>query len=56
MVHVVFPDLRLLVQQVTIPIDNLQDRLVWKNTPTDELSFKEAFIFKSQAGQNVSLD
>jgi ribonuclease HI len=43
-----FPNLIHLVSQVTIPLDQHDDNLVWLGTDSGALSLKEAFTFKSQ--------
>lgn len=53
MVHNVFPTLTLLVQQISIPAEVRQDKLIWSRNDTGVLSFKEAFLFKSQATNNL---
>ncbi|RHN73363.1 putative ribonuclease H-like domain, ankyrin repeat-containing domain-containing protein [Medicago truncatula] len=42
----VFPSLRNLVHQVTLPMHDQDDGLVWKHNPTGTLSLKDAFEFK----------
>jgi len=49
-----FPELKHLVEQVTIPIELTKDKLVWMKNNTGDLSFKEAFLFKYDTGQNVN--
>lgn len=48
-----FPGINLLVQHVTIPVEDSQDKIVWKNTTNGEITLKEAYMFKTQGGQNV---
>lgn len=52
-VQAAFPNMRFLVQQVALPIEYKHDKLIWKNSITGELTFKDAFMFKSQNGQNI---
>lgn len=48
-----FPGINLLVQQVSIPVGEVEDKIVWKNSANGELSFKDAYLFKSPNAQNV---
>ena len=42
------PVLRQLVVQVIIPSKQKRDQLIWNATTSYNLSFKDAFLFKSQ--------
>ncbi|XP_024636247.1 uncharacterized protein [Medicago truncatula] len=48
-----FPNLKNLVEQVTIPVVHKCDKLVWTNSASGDLSLKEAYLFKSQHIQNI---
>lgn len=48
-----FPGINLLVQQVTLPVNNIEDKMVWNNTTHGVLTLKEAYMFKTPGGQNV---
>jgi len=39
--------------QVTIPIVPLEDKLVWKESSTDSLFLKEAYIHKTTLGHKI---
>jgi hypothetical protein len=41
-----FPQIRSLAEQVTLPSQEKADCLVWKHTSTCSLSLKEAYEFK----------
>ncbi|GAU43411.1 hypothetical protein TSUD_398880 [Trifolium subterraneum] len=42
-----------IVQQVTIPIEPAQDKLLWKHTDTCELQLSDAYLFKLQPFQEL---
>jgi len=42
-----FPQLIQHIHQVTIPRVHLEDSLVWKKTQSGDISFKDAYLFKS---------
>jgi len=44
--YVDFPEICKLVQQVIIPIQQVNDKLVWIDTTNGSLSFKDAYVFK----------
>ncbi|XP_045792564.1 uncharacterized protein LOC123887311 isoform X1 [Trifolium pratense] len=48
---VMFPNLKDLVQKVTIPLEYLHDKLIWNNSPTSDLSSKIAYEFKRHKTQ-----
>jgi len=48
-----YPDLRLLGNQVTIPIEDCEDRLTWKHYSNGELSLKDAYNFKRHEAAKV---
>ena len=48
-----FPVDKHLAEHVTIPVEDFEDKLVWRKSNTGEISFKEAFLFKYGVGQNV---
>jgi hypothetical protein len=49
-----FPTLYNFVSKVTIPIEANPDTLVWKNSVFGMLSFKDAFLFHGEVGQNLA--
>jgi hypothetical protein len=49
-----FPEVKHLAEQVTIPLEASEDKLVWKNSNNGDLSFKETFEFKYGIGQNIT--
>lgn len=49
----VFPTIRQLISQAILPLEDRQDRMVWKHSSTGELSFKDSFSFKYGIGQNI---
>lgn len=51
-VQLAFPTISSIVQQISIPIDDVEDKLVWHNLDNGELSLKEAYSIKSLVGQN----
>ncbi|PNY17703.1 ribonuclease H [Trifolium pratense] len=48
-----FPNLRQIVQKVTILIEDKMDKLLWKESTSGELSLKDAFLFKAPVGNNL---
>jgi len=48
-----FPVVKHFAEQVTISVEDFEDKLVWRKSNTGEISFKEAFLFKYGVGQNV---
>lgn len=44
-----FPGLCLELSQVAIPYFSASDQLIWKNSSSGELSFKDAFLFCNPA-------
>ena len=50
----VFPYLSQIAAQVTLPIEVRIDKLIWNQSSIGELSFKEAFLFKTGLGQNIN--
>jgi len=42
----IYPELRLLSQQVILPVEETNDQLMWKHTASGELSLKDAYSFK----------
>ena len=50
------PDLRLLVNQVTIPTEDCEDRLTWKDNSNGELSLKDTYNFKWHEATKVQWD
>lgn len=48
-----FPQLYLILDQISIPIVPLEDELVWKSTSAGSLSLKEAYLYKVQVGQKI---
>jgi hypothetical protein len=51
-VQLAFPSIPSIVQQISIPIDDIEDKLVWHSMANGNLSLKEAYSIKSPAGQN----
>lgn len=51
--QIMFPAVRQLAHQVIIPKVHIEDSLVWNNSSSGDLTFKEAYLFKSPAGQNL---
>jgi ribonuclease HI len=43
----------IITQRVTIPLDAVQDNLVWMHTDSGNLQLKDAFLFKSQQLQDL---
>lgn len=43
----IFPNLRQIVEQVIIPAEKKLDMLLWINTPSGDLSLKDAYLFKA---------
>lgn len=52
-VQLIFPHLNQILMQATIPKVRIEDRLVWKDSSTDCLTLKEAYIHKSIPGNNI---
>ncbi|CAJ2678215.1 unnamed protein product [Trifolium pratense] len=48
-----FPNLRQIVQKVTILIEDKMDKLLWKESTSGELSLKDAFLYKAPVGNNL---
>jgi len=48
-----FPGLRQISMQVILPLHCKEDKLVWKSSTADDLTFKEAFLIKYGIGQNI---
>ncbi|GAU17935.1 hypothetical protein TSUD_330600 [Trifolium subterraneum] len=48
-----FPSLCNVVNQVTIPLDQSEDRLIWKHTDSGDLLLKDAYHFKLQHFQEL---
>lgn len=42
-----FPGIISLVQQVNIPIGEIEDKMIWKHTDNGVLTFKDAYTFKA---------
>ena len=42
-----------LADQIIISVEDFDDKLVWRASSNGDISFKEAFLFKYGAGQNV---
>ena len=51
--QVYFPILASLVTQVTLPSQQVSDRLLWKHSNNGELSLKEPYIFKASHSNHV---
>jgi len=49
----IFPSITQPVSQVSLLVEDWQDKLAWKHNNTGELSFKDSFLFKYGVGQNV---
>ncbi|KAK2426577.1 hypothetical protein QL285_025231 [Trifolium repens] len=48
-----FPTLNNLVQQITIPFEQPQDKLLWQHSDSGVLSLKDAYSFTSRHVQNL---
>lgn len=48
-----YPNLRLHVNQVTIPIEDCEDRLIWNHNSNGELSLNDAYNFKRHEAAKV---
>ncbi|CAJ2672049.1 unnamed protein product [Trifolium pratense] len=48
-----FDNLTSIVHQVIIPMDQSQDKLLWKHTDSGDLELKEAYQFKMQQYQDL---
>jgi len=46
--HQTFPQLRMLVSQITIPVRQREDELIWRHNNYGTLTMKDAFEFKKQ--------
>jgi ribonuclease HI len=42
----IFPNLKPIISQVTIPLEASRDFLIWKHTDDGELNLKDAYLFK----------
>ena len=49
-----FPEVKHMVEQVTIPIEVSEDKLLWVKSNNENLSYKEAFLFKYGTSQNMN--
>ncbi|MCI20446.1 ribonuclease H protein, partial [Trifolium medium] len=49
-----FPNIRSIVSKIYIPLDSKIDTLVWKSSISGLLSFKDAYLFHGQGGQNLA--
>jgi hypothetical protein len=49
-----FPNLSNIVSKISIPLDSKEDTLVWKNSTSGALTFKDAFLFHGEIGQNLA--
>jgi len=49
-----FPHLSQIATKITLPIEDRKDEMIWKSNCTGELSFKDAFLFKTGTGQNIN--
>jgi ribonuclease HI len=52
--HLNFPNLNNLVQQVTLPLEEQEDSLQWKHSQGGDLQLKEAYSFKHHHFQELS--
>jgi len=48
-----FPALRLIVTQVTLPAADKCDQLIWNHTNSGNLSSKDAYSFKRHRNNNL---
>jgi len=48
-----FPQAKFLAEQVTIPFEEAEDKLIWEPSSSGDLSFKQAYEFKYGTGQNI---
>jgi ribonuclease HI len=48
-----FPTLKQLVEQVTLPTEHKPDKLVWVNSTSGDLTLKEAYLFKDNPTQKL---
>lgn len=51
--QILFPNLKNLLEQVTIPIVQKSDKLVWTSSTSGDLTLKEAYMFKCQQTQKL---
>ncbi|MCI37758.1 GDSL esterase/lipase, partial [Trifolium medium] len=45
-IEVSFPNLRHMMEQVTIPLEYKPNTLAWKDSDSGDLSLKQAYLFK----------
>jgi hypothetical protein len=48
-----FNNLSTIINKVIIPMDDSQDKLLWKHTDTGDLELKQAYSFKLQQFQDL---
>ena len=50
----IFPNLQSIIDKVYIPVVEKDDQLMWKHTHDGNLSFKDAYQYHCEIGQNIS--
>jgi hypothetical protein len=45
-IHVMFPNLRLLILNLTLSLEDISNKLLWNNSSNGDLSMKTAYEFK----------
>jgi len=48
-----FPNIVSYVHQITIPLQQKPDNLIWLNSSKGDLTFKDAYLHKAPPGQNI---
>jgi len=49
----IFPNLYDIIDKATIPLVGKEDKFIWNKSHNGELSFKDAYLFHCNTGQNV---
>jgi hypothetical protein len=49
----IFNNLSSIVDKVTIPLENSQDKLLWKHSDSGDLELEQAYSFKLQQYQDL---
>jgi hypothetical protein len=50
----IYPFMQDIVEKITIPAIERDDQFIWNHSHDGDLTFKEAYQFQCQAGQNIS--
>ncbi|RHN65352.1 putative reverse transcriptase zinc-binding domain-containing protein [Medicago truncatula] len=48
-----FPQVNFIAEQVTIPFEATEDKIIWQPSNNGDLSFEQAYEFKYGVGQNI---